>query len=92
MLYSSETKIPLSSIIKRDIKAYAKGWDIYRMNTGGVRYYCFTPYRNETGKVDFTGGWDWLNTAVDTPFSHVYDIETGRFYTADVFKRKFSIV
>lgn len=89
MLRFNETQIELTAGMKRKISNYANfGGGIYRMNTIGASYYSFTPFKDEKGKINFCGGFDWFSS-LPNRFAYVYDIQKGRFYTMTEFAEKF---
>lgn len=83
MLKANETEIALSRKLSNKVREFAyHGGGIYRLNTVGARLYSFTPFKNNEGKEDFCGGWDWPHTVSDH-FSHVYDMNANSFTTTE---------
>ena len=68
----------MGKALKRSIEAHAQG-SMYRMNAKTADCYAFSLYRNEAGKVDFQGGWDWSRRLVDTSASRLYMLDTRQF-------------
>lgn len=90
MLRENETEITeiTRQMKNKIINYFSNGGGIYRMNTVGANYYSFTFYKDEKGKIDFCGSFDWGHT-VSTNFSWVYDSEKNKFMkTSDFIKRK----
>lgn len=87
MRYNLKLKEIKKVKLGKSIKEHAGG-SIYRMNASSADCYAFSydtlgqKYLNGTvcKKVDFSGGWDWSNGLVDDSATHLYFMETGKFY------------
>ena len=60
-----------------EIKAWAKN-SMYRMNAGSADCYAFN-LDTYNGKKDFSGGWDWQDSLVDTSANYIFDLKTHKF-------------
>jgi hypothetical protein len=52
---------------------------IYRLNAKTADCYAFSLYRNNRGKIDFQGGYDWKNSLVDKTATDLYLFKTKTF-------------
>ena len=68
----------LSAAMRRRVAAWATG-SLYRMNAGTADCYAFTLYRNNKGRIDFDGGWDWSEALVDDKAEWLYFMDAGTF-------------
>ena len=68
----------LTQRIRKEIKSYASG-SIYRLNVPTADCYTFTLYKNDKGKLDFEGGWDWTNDLVDKAPEWIYLFKEDKF-------------
>lgn len=68
----------LTKSMKLKVELHAQG-SLYRMNAGSADCYVFSLYRNENGKLDFEGGWDWSNKLVDQNAEYIYMLATKEF-------------
>jgi|ERR1035437_9495462 hypothetical protein len=76
-------KIPL----KKKIQSQAES-SFYRLNAKTANCYAFSydtiGEKNLDGtickKVDFSGGWDWTNSLVDTKSDYIYLFSDKKFY------------
>ncbi len=68
----------LTKRLKREVEGHAQG-SLYRMNAKTADCYAFSLYRNEKGKLDFDGGWDWSKNLVDTDCEGLYMLKTKEF-------------
>ncbi len=64
---------------KKEISQFASG-SIYRFNAKTADCYAFNYYTDNSGKVQFEGGWDWLSDLVDKNAEYVMVLSTGKFY------------
>ena len=88
MIPEKQTEVPLTDDIKNKVKQFAiYGGTANRLNIRGASYYSFTPYKNQLGKIDFCGGWDWITT-LTTNFKYVYDILNDKFHVMEEFLNK----
>lgn len=57
------------------------GVSLYRMNAKTADCYAFSYYKNEEGKDDWQGGWDWTNDFVDKDAEYLVLLaDTSKFY------------
>jgi hypothetical protein len=76
-------KIPLKKAIREQAES-----SFYRMNAKSADCYAFSydkigqKYLDGSicKKVDWSGGWDWLNSLVDTSATHLYVFADKKFY------------
>jgi capsule polysaccharide export protein KpsE/RkpR len=68
----------LTKRLKRDIVNFAEG-SIYRLNAKTSNCYAFSLYRNDKGKIDFQGGFDWYKSLIDKTATDLYLFETKTF-------------
>ena len=61
----------LTGRIKKQVKDWAEH-SLYRMNAKTADCYAFNLYKNDKGRLDFDGGWDWTNDLIDKNAEHIY--------------------
>ena len=69
----------LTESMKNKVQRQAEG-SFYRLNAGSADCYAFSLYRNDKGKLDFDGGWDWSYRLVDTEANRLYMFADKSFH------------
>ena len=83
----NQKDIPLTKHRMSQLKNMARG-SFYRVNAGDADCYAFfvekTGYKHMDGTVskgnDWSGGWDWSRSLIDTHAEYIYMLDTGKFY------------
>jgi len=68
----------LTKRLKNDIVNFAEK-SLYRLNATTADCYSFSLYRNNKGKIDFQGGYDWINSLIDKTATDLYLFKTKTF-------------
>ena len=61
----------LTERIKKEVRLHAQG-SLYRMNAKTADCYAFSIIKDDKGKLDFIGGWDWSSNLVDKEAEYIY--------------------